>query len=91
MIVNRVERTVEHRAGLAEILAYFGPDTVWSPHLPKRTVSTFALAPVPLFPAGGGAAAKAVDAASSTADARTNANLLFAWRRIFCPDIAMRC
>lgn len=38
VIVNRVEPTVEHRAGLAEIVAYFGPDLVWSPHLPKRTV-----------------------------------------------------
>jgi chromosome partitioning protein len=38
VIVNRVERTVEHRAGLAEIEAYFGTDLVWSPHLPKRTV-----------------------------------------------------
>jgi chromosome partitioning protein len=37
VIVNRVERTVEHRAGLAEIMACFGPDLVWSPHLPKRT------------------------------------------------------
>jgi cellulose biosynthesis protein BcsQ len=38
VIVNRVERTVEHRAGLPEIVAYFGTDLVWSPHLPKRTV-----------------------------------------------------
>jgi chromosome partitioning protein len=38
VIVNRVERTVEHRAGLAEIASYFGPELVWSPHLPKRTV-----------------------------------------------------
>jgi len=38
VIVNRVERTVEHRMGLAEIVSYFGPDLVWSPHLPKRTV-----------------------------------------------------
>ena len=38
VIVNRVERTVEHRAGLAEIAGYFGPELVWSPHLPKRTV-----------------------------------------------------
>lgn len=37
VIVNRVERTVEHRAGEAEIAAYFGPELVWSPHLPKRT------------------------------------------------------
>lgn len=38
VIANRVERTVEHRAGLAEITGYFGPDLLWSPHLPKRTV-----------------------------------------------------
>ena len=38
VVVNRVERTVEHRAGLAEIASYFGPDLVWSPQLPKRTV-----------------------------------------------------
>ena len=38
VIVNRVEHTLEHRRGLAEIASYFGPDLVWSPHLPKRTV-----------------------------------------------------
>jgi chromosome partitioning protein len=38
VVVNRVERTVEHRAGLAEISTYFGSDLVWSPVLPKRTV-----------------------------------------------------
>jgi chromosome partitioning protein len=38
VVVNRVERTMEHRVGLAEIASYFGPDMVWSPHLPKRTV-----------------------------------------------------
>lgn len=37
VIVNRVERTVEHRRGLAEITSYFGGDLVWSPHLRKRT------------------------------------------------------
>lgn len=37
VIVNRVERTVEHRAGLTEIASFFGPDLVWSPSLPKRT------------------------------------------------------
>jgi chromosome partitioning protein len=37
VIVNRVERTVEHRVGLAEIESYFGGDLVWSPCLPKRT------------------------------------------------------
>src|SRR5215207_1007115 len=37
VIVNRVERTVEHRRGLAEITSYFGGDLLWSPHLPKRT------------------------------------------------------
>lgn len=38
VVVNRVEHTVEHRAGQAEIASYFGPDLVWSPLLPKRTV-----------------------------------------------------
>jgi chromosome partitioning protein len=38
VVVNRVERTVEHRAGLAEIVGFFGPALVWSPALPKRTV-----------------------------------------------------
>jgi chromosome partitioning protein len=38
VIVNRVERTVEHRGGLAELLAYFGEELIWLPHLPKRTV-----------------------------------------------------
>jgi hypothetical protein len=37
VIINCVERTVEHRSGLAEITSYFGLDLVWSPHLPKRT------------------------------------------------------
>ena len=37
VIVNRVERTVEHRAGVAEITEYFGRELVWSPCLPKRT------------------------------------------------------
>src|SRR5215218_2558288 len=37
VIVNRVERTVEHRTGLAEIESYFGANLVWSPYLPKRT------------------------------------------------------
>lgn len=37
VVVNRVEHTVEHRAGMAEITSYFGPDLVWSPVLPKRT------------------------------------------------------
>jgi chromosome partitioning protein len=38
VVVNRIERTVEHRAGVTEIASYFGPDLVWSPQLPKRTV-----------------------------------------------------
>jgi chromosome partitioning protein len=37
VIVKRVERTVEHRMGLAELVSYFGPDLIWSPHPPKRT------------------------------------------------------
>lgn len=38
VVVNRVERTVEHRQGLGEIESYFGPELVWSPHVAKRTV-----------------------------------------------------
>jgi cellulose biosynthesis protein BcsQ len=38
VIVNRVERTVEHREGISEIESYFGQDLVWSPHIAKRTV-----------------------------------------------------
>jgi chromosome partitioning protein len=38
VVVNRVERTVEHRMGMAEIVRFFGSDLVWSPALPKRTV-----------------------------------------------------
>ena len=38
VVVNRVERTVEHRVGLAEIASFFGADLVWSPTVPKRTV-----------------------------------------------------
>jgi chromosome partitioning protein len=38
VIVNRVERTVEHRERLAEIAAFFGPELLWSPRIAKRTV-----------------------------------------------------
>jgi chromosome partitioning protein len=31
-------RTVEHCAGMAEIVSVFGPSPVWSPTVPKRTV-----------------------------------------------------
>jgi chromosome partitioning protein len=37
VIVNRVERTVEHRESVAEIERYFGAELVWQPLLPKRT------------------------------------------------------
>jgi chromosome partitioning protein len=37
VIVNRVERTVEHRESLVEIERYFGAELVWQPLLPKRT------------------------------------------------------
>lgn len=37
MIINRVERTVEHRDSVLEIQSYFGADLVWQPLLPKRT------------------------------------------------------
>lgn len=38
VIINRVERTAEHRAGTSEIASFFGRELVWSPVLPKRTV-----------------------------------------------------
>lgn len=38
VIVNRLERTVEHRDSVAEINAFFGRDLVWTPHIAKRTV-----------------------------------------------------
>lgn len=38
VVVNRVERTVEHRAGLAELEAFFGTELLWSPWIAKRTV-----------------------------------------------------
>jgi chromosome partitioning protein len=54
VVVNRVERTVEHRRGLAEIATYIGPDLVWSPHLPKRTaLQEVARRGVPLAEFGG--------------------------------------
>ena len=37
VIVNRWERTVEHRSSTAEIERYFGPDLPWQPYVPKRT------------------------------------------------------
>ncbi len=38
VIVNGIERTVEHRVGLREIESYFCRGLVWAPGLPKRTV-----------------------------------------------------
>jgi cellulose biosynthesis protein BcsQ len=38
VIVNRVERTVEHRLSIVEIKRFFGAGLVWEPMLPKRTV-----------------------------------------------------
>ena len=37
VIVNRIERTVEHRESVVEIERYFGAELVWQPPLPKRT------------------------------------------------------
>lgn len=37
VIVNRVERTVEHRGSVVEIERCFGADLVWEPVIPKRT------------------------------------------------------
>jgi chromosome partitioning protein len=38
VVVNRCERTVEHRESCAEIERYFGDGLAWRPYLPKRTV-----------------------------------------------------
>ena len=38
VVVNRVERTLEHRHSVLEIERYFGAGLVWQPLLPKRTV-----------------------------------------------------
>jgi chromosome partitioning protein len=38
VIVNRWERTLEHRRSVAEIERYFGDDLAWRPYVPKRTV-----------------------------------------------------
>ena len=38
VIVNRWERTVEHRKSTAEIEGYFGDGLAWKPYLAKRTV-----------------------------------------------------
>ena len=38
VVVNRCERTVEHRESSAEIERYFGDGLAWRSYLPKRTV-----------------------------------------------------
>ena len=38
VVVNRVERTLEHRHSVLEIERYFGAGLVWQPLLRKRTV-----------------------------------------------------
>ena len=69
VIVNRVEGTVEHRAGLEEIAGYFGPELVWSPHLPKRTVlQEGARRGVPLAELGGRAARELREGFAELAD-----------------------
>lgn len=37
VIVNRWERTLEHRCSVAEIERYFGDGLAWRPYVPKRT------------------------------------------------------
>jgi cellulose biosynthesis protein BcsQ len=37
VIVNRWERTVEHRRSVAELERNFGDGLTWQPYLPKRT------------------------------------------------------
>jgi chromosome partitioning protein len=56
-IVNRCERTVEHRRGLAEIERYFGGGLAWCPYVPKRTALQDAARlglPIPRLGAGAG-------------------------------------
>jgi cellulose biosynthesis protein BcsQ len=38
VIVNRIERTIEHRDSVVEVERYFGAELVWQPLLAKRTV-----------------------------------------------------
>lgn len=38
VIVNRWDRTVEHRRSAAEIARYFSDGVAWEPYIPKRTV-----------------------------------------------------
>jgi chromosome partitioning protein len=63
VIVNRVERTVEHRASVREIVRCFGDGLVWRPHVPKRTVlQDAARVGVPVDRLAGRAAAELRDA-----------------------------
>jgi cellulose biosynthesis protein BcsQ len=43
VIVNRWERTLEHRRSVADIKRYFGEGFAWQPYLPKRTALQEAL------------------------------------------------
>lgn len=63
VVVNRCERTVEHRQGSAEIERYFGESIAWRPYLPKRTVLQDAIRRgTPVHRLAGRPAAEASDA-----------------------------
>ena len=65
VIVNRWERTVEHRNSTAEIERHFGADIPWQPYVPKRTaLQDAARQGVPVHHLGGTVAREVADAFS---------------------------
>jgi chromosome partitioning protein len=63
VIVNRWERTVEHRSSTAEIARYFGDQIAWQPYVPKRTtLQDAARQGVPVQLLSGAAARELADA-----------------------------
>ena len=69
VIVNRCERTVEHRRGLAEIEGHFGGRLAWRPYVPKRiALQDPARLGVPLHRLGAAAGREVADALSQLAD-----------------------
>ena len=69
VIVNRWERTVEHRKSIAEIERYFGDGVAWKPYVPKRTVvQDAARLGVPLRRLIGRSASEVASAFSELAD-----------------------
>jgi hypothetical protein len=65
VIVNRWERTVEHRNSTAEIERYFGAHIPWQPYVPKRTaLQDAARQGVPVHHLAGAVARELADAFS---------------------------